>query len=84
MSEGLYKALQKNHRACMLSLEEDAKIRRAESIKETSKMREGEVYISVGKNFIAVSPHEATEVLKAVDKYNHSSAKMSSDCSPSL
>lgn len=68
MSEGLYKALQRDHRACMLSLEEEAKTRRAESIKEASKMRRGEVYIPLGKHFMAVSSQEAIQVLRTVDR----------------
>lgn len=84
MSEGLYKALQRDHQACMLSLEEEFKTRSAEAIKETSKMQKGEVYISLGRHFMAVSPQEATQILKAVDKCKYSYAKISSDCSPSL
>lgn len=68
MSEGLYNALQRDHRACMLSLEEEAKARRIESIKEVSKMRKRELYISLGKHFIAASLQEAAQILRAVDK----------------
>lgn len=68
MSEGLYKALQRDHRACMLSLEEEAKERRAESIKETSSMQREEVYVPLGRHFIAVSSQEATQILRTVDR----------------